>query len=449
MKKRARSLVKSARKCYNILNHFIRKDSFMFKSLQEFLTNSLTPYHTVQNVKKLLLEQGFRPLLETADWTIEEGGSYFVVRGGSIIAFTVDSTDTFSFKIVASHSDSPAFKVKENPERKGAYVTLNTEKYGGGLFYSFLDRPLKIAGRIVKQEGELLREETVESPFLVCIPSLAIHMNRSANEGFALNAQVDMQPLFSLNGEDNLLEKMQAENAVAYDLYVVSAENPYTFGANDEFFASPRIDNLTSAFSSVQALCSKNSQSGISVAAILNNEETGSLSTQGADGDFLENTLRRIAYTLRFDENEYYRALASSFMISLDNAHALHPNHPEKSDPTNKTLLGGGVVIKSHADNAYITDAVSSAVVKTVFRNAGAKYQYFFNRSDARSGGTLGALSLRHVSIAGADMGLAQLAMHSACECFAKADYQDLMKGLTEFYSSEIFRVDEGFIVRK
>ena len=184
------------------------------------------------------------------------------------------------------------------------------------------------------------------------------------------------------------------------------------------------------------------------MAACLDNEEVGSRTMQGAGGDFLENVLRRIAYALKFDDSEYYKALASSFFISLDNGHALHPNHPEKCDPTNRPVPGGGVVIKTHANKAYTTDALSSAVVKEIFSRAGVKYQTFFNRSDMPSGGTLGAISSGHVGVLSADLGIAQLAMHSACECFARSDYDELVSGLTAYYSSDILFTEEGIKLR-
>ncbi|MBR2647104.1 MAG: M18 family aminopeptidase [Clostridia bacterium] len=426
----------------------------MKNSLIEFLKSSYTAYHACENVKNILLENGFRRLPEGHDWPICEDGKYFVERNGSsIIAFTVGALDDFSYKIAASHTDSPALKLKENPLiSSSAYVTLNVEKYGGGLWYSFLDRPLKIAGRVIRKEDGLLRSETVESPFLVTIPSLAIHQNRTANEGFAINPQIDLQPLYALSGEGISLDAVYGENAesevISYDLYLVNADMPYSFGVNDEFLASPRIDNLTSVYASLQALLSHGESTGICVAAFFDNEEVGNLTQQGADGDFLENTLKRIAYALRFDDNEYYKALASSFMLSVDNAHALHPNHPEKCDPTNRPTLGGGVVIKAHADKAYTTDAFSSAIVKTVFDNAEVRYQKFFNRSDVRSGGTLGAATLRHVGVRSVDIGVAQLAMHSACESFAIADFEEMVKGVTAFYKCEISVNEEGVIVR-
>lgn len=415
----------------------------MTNVLTDFLKNSLTPFHVCENAAAMLEESGFVRLYETADWSVCEGGKYYLIRGGSIIAFTVGSLDDFSYKIVASHTDSSALKLKDDPVvKKDVYATLNVEKYGSGIWYSFFDRPLKIAGRVVRRTGGMLREENVVAPFLVTIPSLAIHQNREVNDGFAVNPQIDLQPLCAMLGAEcsaeDVLHSIVGEHALAYDLFLVNAENPYTFGANNEFLASPRIDNLTSVCASLEALLSHGESSGVCVAACLNNEEIGSLSTEGADSDFLENTLRRIAYALRFDDNEYYKALAGSFMLSADNAHASHPNHPEKSDPTNKCVLGGGIVIKTHAGKAYTTDAVCAAIAKTVFDNAEIKHQNFYNRSDMRSGGTLGVLSQRHLGVPCADIGIPQLAMHSSCECIAAEDYDALKKGLAAYYSSSI-----------
>ena len=422
------------------------------EKLIDFLKNSYTSYHAVENSACLLEKQGFCRLSEREDWCISEGGKYYVVRGGALIAFTVGSLNEFSYKIIASHTDSPALKLKENSLMKsGAYAKLNVESYGGGIWYSFFDRPLKIAGRIVRLENGRLRTETVVSPFQLTIPSVAIHQSRDVNGGFSVDVQTDLAPLLSLasgvENSESLIEQIAGENVVSYDLHLVNADMPYSFGLNDEFLASPRIDNLTSVFASLEALSFDEAHGGICVAALFDNEEIGSGTNEGAQGDFLENVLRRIAYALRFDDNEYYKALASSFLLSLDNAHAVHPNHPEKSDPTNKTVLGGGIVIKNHANKAYITDAVASAVLKTVFDNASVKHQSFFNHSNARSGSTLGAAALRHTGMLGADAGLAQLAMHSANECFAKADYDELVKGLLALYSATIIRTDDDIQV--
>ncbi len=424
----------------------------MLQNLKAFLDNSFTAYHAQENARARLKENGFLPLKETDDWEISEGGKYFVERNGALLAFTVGGLDNFSYKIVASHLDSPVLKIKENPEvQANGYIRLNAETYGGGIWYSFFDRPLKIAGQVVRNENGRLFTENVVSPFLVTIPSQAIHINREANDKFFVNTQTDLLPLYALDSEDTvpfLQSVAGGSNILSYDLFAVSAENPYIFGVNGEFLASPRIDNLTSVCATLEGLFGKGESDGICVAAFFHNEEVGSSTATGAAGDFLENTLKRIAYALRFDESEYYKALASSFLLSVDNAHAVHPAHPEKSDITNKTKFGGGVVIKSHASGAYITDALSSAVVKTVLEKAGVKYQTFFNRSDMRSGGTLGNYATTRLGMRGADIGLAQLAMHSACECFAHADYTELVNGLTAFYSSDLLNEDDGLLVR-
>ncbi|MBQ8685895.1 MAG: M18 family aminopeptidase [Clostridia bacterium] len=422
------------------------------EKLLDFLSTSLTAYNACENIRAVLSENGFKRLKETEEWELCEGGKYFVERGGGcLVAFVVGDLDSFSYKIAASHLDSPALKLKENPvEKKGVVATLNTEPYGGGVWYSFFDRPLRIAGRVVKSENNRVRAETVVSPYLVTIPSLAAHQNRGVNDGFAVNPQIDLQPVLGFaDGETDWLERLSGEGKVlSYDLYLVNAQAPYFFGVNDEFLASPRIDNLTSAYASLEGLLSAAESDGVCVAAFMNAEEIGNRTAQGADGDFLENALRRIAYALRFDDNEYYKALASSFLLSVDNAHATHPNHPEKSDTTNKAALGGGVVIKSHAGGAYITDAISSVVVKTLLDKAGVKRQSFFNRSDVRSGSTLGASAVTRFGMAGADIGIAQLAMHSACECFAKSDYTELVNALTAFYSSDFLVEEDGYIIR-
>lgn len=418
----------------------------MSTKLMNFLESSYTAYHAVENTRQFLLDHGFTPLLETEDWALEENGRYFVAREGAILAFTIGNLDRFNFKIVASHTDSPALKIKENAVQKTeSYEKLNVEKYGGGIWYTFFDRPLKVAGRIITEESGLLKLNTVVSDYTLTIPSVAIHQNRGVNDGFAVNAQVDLSPLLALQGgENNYLTALSAGKIVESDLYLVAADMPYAFGLNDEFIASPRIDNLTSVFASVLALASHAPSQGICVAACLDSEEIGSRTLAGADSDFLENTLRRITSALKFDETEYFKALASSFCFSVDNAHAVHPNHPEKSDPTSRPVLGGGITIKKHACGAYTTDGVSSAVAKTIFERAGVKYQYFLNRSDVQSGSTLGSLSLSHVGVKSVDIGLAQLAMHSANECFAKKDFDELVSGLTAYYSSDIVFNEEG-----
>ncbi len=425
----------------------------MLDNLIAFLQNSPTAFHAKKNLEKILLSRGFTPLYETEDWEIEAGGKYFVSRGGSsLIAFSVGSLEEFTYKIAATHLDSPALKLKENPlVKKGGYTTLNVEKYGGGIWYSFFDRPLKVAGRVIVQEEGRLKARNVLSPFTLSIPSLAIHQNREVNEGFAVNPQIDLQALVgTFDGEmtgERFLEKVAGEKVYAHDLFLVSAEAPHSLGVNDEFIGAPRVDNLTGVCAALEGISAELDHGGIAVAAFLDNEEVGSVSPQGADGDFMEVTLRRIAYALRFDDNEYYKALASSFLLSIDNAHAVHPNHPEKADDTNKATLGGGVVIKLHAEKSYVTDAVSHAIVKQILEDADIPYQHFFNRADAKSGSTLGKLAQRHLSVMGADIGVAQLAMHSACECFSKADYLHLANGVKAYFQRSVSLNKEEIVI--
>ena len=411
-------------------------------ALNEFLEKSYTAYHAVKNAADYLTANGFSELFEGEDWNVEEGGKSFVTRGGSsLIAFTVGALDNgLNFKIAASHADSPALKLKDNAVfTAGAYEKLNAECYGGGIWYSFFDRPLKIAGRIVESENGVLRPRLAESDYFVTIPSLAVHQNRGVNDGFAVNAQTDLSPLYALTEQGgDLISSLSSAPVAAYDLYLVNAQKPYVFGRNGEFLASPRVDNLTSVFASIEAISDVLAPGGVCVAAVFDNEEVGSRTLEGAGGDFMERTLRRLTSALRFDDDEYYKALHSSFLLSVDNAHALHPNHPEKCDPTNRPAAGGGVVIKFHADKAYTTDALSAAVIEEIFKNANVPFQKFYNRSDVRSGSTLGAISLSKVSLLSADIGIAQFAMHSACESFACADYASMRSGLRAFFASSI-----------
>lgn len=422
------------------------------ENLTNFLTNAYTSQHACELVKAHLTENGFTHLRERDEWEICENGKYFVQhQNGALIAFVVGGLDNFSYKLTAAHLDSPALKIKANPvEKKNGVCTLNVEAYGGGVWYSFFDKPLKIAGRVIKNENGRIYTQTICSPFHVVIPSVAIHQNRTVNDGFAPNLQTDMQPIVSL--ADSQTDWLQAiiadENVISYDLFVVCDQAPFTFGVDGNCLCSPRVDNLTGVWACVNALIASAESDGISVVALFDSEEIGNRTSQGAESTFLVNTLRRIAYELRFDDEEYFKALASSFLISVDNAHAVHPAHPEKSDTTNKCVLGSGVIIKSHAGGAYTTSGVSEGVLKAIFNRAGVKYQHFYNRSDIRSGATLGSAITTKTGMTGADIGIAQLAMHAASECFAKSDYDELLNGLTAFYSTNILAEDDGFVIQ-
>lgn len=419
--------------------------------LRHCLENGFTPFHVNELIKKQLIQNGYLPVYEESDWTIERSGKYFVERDGSLIAFCIDGQNP-SFKIAAAHVDACALKLKDNFLIFGSGCTkLNVETYGGGIWYSFFDRPLKIAGRVVYEKDGAIVTQTVQSPYCIQIPSVAIHFNRDVNDKFSVNPQIDLLPL--LSATENVTEEQFwqslgiTQRVLGHDLYIVSAEKTTDAGLQGELVSSPRIDNLTSVQAIVDSLISHNCTDGVCVGAFFNHEEVGSNSSQGASGDFLENTLRRIAYALGKDETGFFKAMANSFLLSVDNAHAVHPNHPEKSDITNKTTLGGGIVIKSHAKQAYATSGVTSAVLKTIFEKANVPYQTFYNRSDIRSGATLGNVCMSRFGVHGADIGLAQLAMHSACECFAKADYTAMINGVTAFYSSPIAQKENTILL--
>lgn len=344
--------------------------------------------------------------------------------------------------MVASHSDSPSFKIKEMPEIsvENQYVKLNTEKYGGMILSTWLDRPLSVAGRLAVCGGGV-RLVNVDKDLLV-IPNVAIHMNRDMNKGVEYNPQTDMLPLFA----DGTCEKgdfvktvakaagVKAKDVLGYDLFVYAREQGRILGKNGEFVLSPRLDDLQCVFSSAKAFAESTPKEYINVCAVFDNEEVGSGTRQGADSTFLEDTLLRIGESLSWSQVDFRRMVAGSFLISADNAHAVHPNHPEKADPTNRPYLNGGIVIKYHGSQKYTTDAVSAAKMKELCETAGVPFQTYANRSDIAGGSTLGNISTAHVSVSSVDIGLPQLAMHSAVETAGIKDTEYAIKALGIFY---------------
>ncbi len=412
----------------------------LIRKLMQQLDRSKTAYHAVACAAEELNAAGFVGLLEEdAPWDLQRGGKYYVIRDGSaLIAFVIGATRG-AYRVVASHVDSPCLKVKGDAiSYVGGCAKLNVEIYGGGLYYSWLDTPLQLAGRIVSYDrctGKIA-SETVCSSHRLVIPSLAIHFNREANRTLTLNPQVDLQPLVSMSDSYTMeWEHTHAGEILEKDLYVVNAAEPYLAGEKDEFLLSPRIDNLTSAFASLESLVRANTASGVSFAFLADNEEVGNHTKQGAASDFLKRTIQRVGATLGEEEETY---LPQTFMVSCDNAHAIHPAHPEKSDTAAPVKLGGGVVIKHHANQHYTTDAFSAAVFKAILQNAGVPYQDFYMRADMPCGGTLGASSSSQVSVRSVDIGLGQLAMHSATECMAAQDYPLLVQALSAFYEADL-----------
>lgn len=450
--------------------------------LLEFIRKSASMYHTIRNAAEYLEQSGFVQLKEGENWNVQNGGKYYVKRNNSsIIAFAVpEKYGKAYFKIIASHSDSPTFAIKDVAELNGPenYIRLNVEAYGGMIDYTWLDRPLGIAGRVMvrTEHGIESRLVNIDKDILI-IPSQCIHFNRDVNKGMDFNRQVDLCPMFTAGymtkGDfDAMIARaagVDAEDIMGRNLFLVNHQPGTVWGAADEFISSPKLDDLQCAFTALKAfiaasgcirsdsaaaiktpdsenklLQENNSEDlnaemhGINVYACFDNEEVGSGTKQGALSTFLPDTLKRIIASLGLPQEDYYVALARSFMISADNAHALHPNHPEKIDECNRPLLNHGIVIKENAAQKYVTDAFSRSVFKSVCRKAAVPYQSFANKSNVAGGSTLGNLSNTQVSIHAVDIGLAQLAMHSSYETAGARDSEYAVRAFETFYESEI-----------
>ncbi len=419
------------------------------KGLFEFIEKSPSQFHVIANQKEALKAAGFTELLEGKKWSLKSGGNYYVTRNGSsILAFRMPENQIQSYMIMASHSDSPTFRIKESPEiREGSYVKLNVEKYGGMLMAPWFDRPLSIAGRImVKDKNGCIKNQLVNIDKNLCmLPSLAIHMNRDANDGIKYNAQKDMLPLFTMNEKLTLKEivaqaaRVEVNEIIGDDLFLYNRDKGVVWGAEDEFISIGRLDDLQCAYSSMQGIIgAKNSPSAVQIHVVFDNEEVGSGTKQGADSTFLYDTMVRINEVMGGNNSSLLETIANSFMVSADNAHSLHPNNPEKSDPTNKVYMNQGIVVKFNANQKYMTDGVSYGIFTELCKKAKVPYQTFVNRSDVAGGSTLGNISNAHVSINGVDIGLAQLAMHSPYETAGVKDTEYLIKLAIKFYESII-----------
>ena len=415
-------------------------NSFMnsyFKELSEFLEKAKTPYHAVAQASTRLDAAGFVRLYENHSWNLKDGGLYYVVRGGSsLIAF---KNAGGGFMISATHSDSPCFRVKGSVN-SGAYVKLETERYGGMINYTWLDRPLTVAGRVTVKTAKGISVKLCDiGDKKLVIPSLAIHLNRGVNDSLKLNPAEDLLPLASLLGGKDIYEylaesmSVKREDIVSCELFLVDAEAPSAFGLENEFILSPRLDDLSSAYAALKAFILSDSKTS-SVFAMFNNEEVGSETKQGAASSFLRDVLRRISGS----EESYLERLGSSFMVSADNAHAIHPNRPEMSDRRNAPTLGGGVVVKYNANQKYATDAVSDGVIRRIAEAADVKLQSYFNRADLPGGSTLGSISDTKVSVPTVDIGIPQLAMHSSNESAAISDIADMQKLFEQFFKAEL-----------
>ena len=428
------------------------------QKLFRFLDESPTCYHAAANAKAALTAAGAVELRESEQWKLEKGTLYVVERGDSaLVAFRVPEGPFHGFLMAAAHSDSPTFKVRETAEAASAGNTLrlSVEPYGGGVWRGWLDRPLSVAGRVMIRQGDRLVSRLVNiDRDLLVIPGVAIHMDRSVNKGAELNPAVDLLPLLGCGKEPGTFRKLIAEAAGVREEHLLSTElflYPRTkavqTGLNGEFIVSPRLDDLQCVFGCLEGFLAAKPGGSLPVLAVFNNEEVGSSTRQGADSTFLTDVLERIAHGCGLDSEGWKAAVANSFMVSADNAHAIHPAHPEYADKGECPVLGGGIVIKYNANQRYTTDAVSGAVFQAICQEAGVPVQRYSNRADLPGGSTLGNISTAHLSVPTVDIGLPQLAMHSVCETAGAADTEHLVKAMTAYFSRDFHRDRDGGIV--
>ena len=423
------------------------------KDLIDFIYDSPTSFNPVNTSKKILNKNGFEELRLNEKWKLRIGGKYYITKNSSaLVSFVInsDNIEKEGFRIISSHSDSPSFRIKPNAEMsaENTYLKLNTECYGGPILNTWLDRPLGIAGRVVVKGDSVLRplEKIVNINKPICIiPNLAIHMNRTINDGYSLNKQKDMLPLVGLLNESlekdnfllNTLSKelnISNEDIIDFDLFLYEFEKGSLIGKHEEFISSSRLDNLSMAHASIHAITNTNGKYGINLVSLFDNEEVGSSTKQGADSNMLVNILEKICLSLGKDREEFFNTLYSSFMISADLAHAVHPNISEKHDPTNRPIMGGGPVIKINANQSYTSDAYSISIYKNICKEANVSYQEFVNRSDERGGSTIGPISSTHIDIPSVDIGSPILAMHSIRELGSVEDHYSIYKTFSKFY---------------
>lgn len=442
----------------------VKMEKELNQGLLNFIQDSPSVFHVIDNLKKRLEQAGFVERREQDCWELQPGGAYYVTRNdSSLIAFRLPNACDMGggrpfkgYHIVAAHSDSPAFKVKTSPETvsEKQYVRLNVEKYGGMILSTWLDRPLSVAGRVAVRRadgGVDMRLVNLDRDLLV-IPNLAVHMNRDVNKGYEYNPQTDMLPLMGLlpenadgeaeeNGSQGMLLREIArelgllpEDILDGDLYLYVREKGRVLGGRGELLLSPKLDDLQCVYAGLEGFVASAPEKYANVLAVFDNEEVGSGTRQGADSTFLEDVLLRIQDSLGYGPSVYRQLVAESFLISADNAHAVHPAHPEKADITNRPVLGGGIVIKYHGGQKYTSDAMSAARMRLWCEQAGVPCQTFANRSDMAGGSTLGNISTAHVSLSSVDIGLPQLAMHSAVETGSGRDTAYAMEVFGKFW---------------
>ena len=427
----------------------------MYDDLVEFLQESVTPFHAAATAESWLRAAGFTRLEEADYWNLEPGKGYYTTRNGSsVVAWRVPDHAIGGWRIVASHSDSPTWKIKTDIVENDGCRRLSVEGYGGMIMSTWLDRPLTVGGRVIvkTEDGIESRLVCIDRDLLV-IPSLAIHFQRDINKGHTFNPQVDMQPLWGPAGSRTLTDLVAEELGVDTadildsDLQLVTRQAPTQIGPDGEFFMAPRIDDLECAATTLLGFLDAAAETDSACApvwAMLDNEEVGSSSRMGAQSSYLRDVLDRIVDSILHSGQAMHRAMANSFMLSADNAHATHPNFPQKSDPCAPVRLGGGVVLKYNASQKYTTNAVSGAIFRAICEKADVPVQVFTNRADEAGGSTLGNLQSHTLPIPMADIGLAQLAMHSAVETASVADAEAMTKAVAAFYRVHLRALGDG-----
>lgn len=425
--------------------------SAAINALMRFIEKSPTAFHAVASCAEILEEQGYLHLGEHDEWKLEAGKGYYVTRNqSSIIAFRIPKGTPRNFLVAASHTDSPMFKIKSEALSPAfdTYARLNVEPYGGTIFSTWLDRPLSLAGRVIVSKSDKVEARLINfERDLLVIPNVAIHMQRGINQGHSYNPAVDLLPLLSRDAKTDFTAFLAAEagckkeELLGYDLYVYNRTPATRIGMEGEFFSAPRIDNLMCAFGTLEGFINSENENTITVYYAADNEETGSSTKQGAGSVFLSDVIDRICEAFGVDRR---RALASSMLLSADNAHAKHPNHPELCDSKNVPHMNGGVVIKNNAAQKYTTDGVSASVFSQICAHADVPIQQYANRSDMPGGSTLGSIATTLTPMLSVDIGMAQLAMHSAYETAGSDDIDHLIKAATAFYNTELTVLGDG-----
>lgn len=426
------------------------------RQLTDFIENSPSSYHAAANIADMLTKNGCTELFEEDSWDLTPGKKYFVRRNSSsIITFGIPKKDYSGYMIISSHSDSPSFKIKPSPSinTAGLYTSLNTERYGGMIYSTWFDRPLSVAGRVLIETENGIKETLVNiDRDILMLPSLAPHLDPSANKKEKYDLQTELIPLMCIGDNKDVFMSLISEYAdtsvqkiLGFDLFLYNRQPATVWGANNDFFSSPRIDNLQCAFSSASAFINSNNTNAVTAAAIFDNEEVGSGTRQGALSTFLQDTLKRVNYLCGKTDAEYIQDIASSMALSADNGHALHPNYPSNYDITNKPVPNGGVLIKYNAAQHYTTDAVSEAVLKKILNKNNIPYMTYVNRSNIVGGSTLGHLSTEQVSVLCADIGAPMLAMHSSYETGGTKDTKYLIDAMTAFFNTTLKKTHTGY----